>query len=264
MDKCVYTTIEYFPKVFTNESINVGFIFHNVTKGTIKFLKAKNKKRIISFDDELIFEDYIMLMDAFEDFIVEPFKTTLFGEKNVLLCHNEDYLNSIKNNFLNEFRFSNIMKINSNDPLKDFEEYSKIYLYFDYEKKERLKDDDISRILRRQLKQQLSNINANYEEKFSTVKIAGYGEPMKLDFKIGENIYVKVLDIRSDSFSKLNTAKIWAFNKQYFDNHNSILIFAITSKPESVEERAYYEILKATNAPIYTMNDLDQLVYSIQ
>ena len=101
MAKCVYTTIEYFPKIFTNESINVGFIFHNVTDGTIKFVRAKNKKRIISFDDELLFDDYNMMMDAFEDFIIKPFEKTIFFTPDSDLCHNENYLKSIKNNFLN-------------------------------------------------------------------------------------------------------------------------------------------------------------------
>ena len=263
MAVCVYTTIEYFPKSFNSESINVGFVFHNVTEGTIKFLKAKNKKRITSFDDELDIEDYNMMMNAFENFIKKPFKHNLFKEYDDIRCHDENYLKSIKHNFLNEFRFSNVFKINSNNPLKDFEDYSKIFLYFDFEKKDRLKEQDISKILRKQIKQQLAAINISYDESFSAKEISEYGEPMKVDFKIGNKVYIKILDIRSDSFSKINTAKIWTFNKRYFDKNNLTLIFAITSMPETEEERAYYNILKMTDAPIYSINELDKLVSSI-
>ncbi len=265
MAKCVYTSIEYFPKCFSNESINVGFIFHNATEGSINFLRSKNKKRITSFDDELIYEDYNMLMDAFEEFITKPFKSTLFSTNDdIVKRFNENYLDSIKNCFLNEFRFSNIMKINSDNPLEDCKDYSKLYLYFDYDKKDRLSEENISKIVRKQLKRELSSMNVMYNEKVNVDGITEYGEPMKIDFKVGDEVYIKILDIRTDSFLKLNTAKVWAFNKQYFDNKNLTLIFALTSKPETVEEHAYYDILEATKAPIYTLNELDKLVISIQ
>ena len=246
INECVYTTIEYYPKSFNDESINVAFVFHNATQGKLFFIRAKNKKRVMSFDDEMTANEYDMIMDTFE--------ITLFNQTNNIVF-DSNYLKSLNNFFLNEFKFSKISKINSENVEQDMNDLLKLVLYYDFEKKDRLKPDVIEKILKRNIYQQLSYKNMEFDVDY-LVNDFGYGEQIKVDFKIGDT-YIKILNLKANAYTlKINTAKTWAFNKSYFDKKNKKLVFAITTEPVTDPEKTYIDILRSTNAEIYYMDQI--------
>ena len=257
-NECVYTTIEYFPKSFNDESINVAFIFHDATEGKMYFYRAKNKKRITSFDDEMTMEEYEMLMDTFERFVTSPFKISLFNQHNNVVFDN-NYLFSIKNSFLNEFRFSKISKIISENVKQDVENLLKLSLYYDFEKKDRLKPEMVEKVLRKNIIQQLQFNNKDYETDYA-INDFGFGETIKVDF-VFENTYIKILNLQSDKFTnKINTAKAWAFNKKYFDDRKKRIVFALPIEPSSDAENAYVKILRSTDAEVCYMDDISRII----
>ena len=256
MNKCVYTTIEYFPKSFNNESINVGFIFHDVTSGVIKFKKISNKKRLQSFDDEIDLDDFNFLMDNFENFITKPFN--IKSNNNDKRVNDEKYLESIQNMFLNEFRFNKINYIMSDDVDKDYNDLIKLSLYYDLEKKNRPKKDEIERIVKKNIKQALLNSNREFKESY-TLENVSVGEPIKVDFSF-ENKCIKILDVKSEAFtSKINTAKVWCYNANELRDANIKLIIIIPNEIVTEQEKAYLRILQKANPKIYLMNDLSNI-----
>ena len=261
MCKCAYTTIEYYPKSFNNESINVAIVLHDATSGKLYFKKAKNKKRIISFDDELNVEDFDFAMRNFERFLNKPFAHNLFNTK-IDKCKDIHYLNSVNNAFLNEYRMSKISYIETETPSEMFEEISKLVLYFDYEKENRPKKEEIDRIIRKTIKSMLNDKRISFEEAYGIPEI-GFGEPIKVDFKIG-NTFIKVLDMKMDAYTnRINSAKVWAINNDYFEDHNFKLIIALNGKAETDQERAYLNILKKYNVNFCYLNDLDSIICTL-
>lgn len=253
-EECAYTTIEYYPKSFNEESINVAFVFHNFTKGTLSFFKAKNKKRILSFDDEMTKEEYDLVMNSFEKFLKKPFNKDLFNYEYSPIVNDRKYLESVNHNFLNEFRFSKISYIQTEDAVSDMKDLLKLKLYYDYDKNERPKSQEIEKIIKKNIKQQLNSNNINYEMDYN-VKGIGYGEPLKVDFKVGDK-YIKILDSKLDNYTlKINTAKVWAYNKKYFDQDKKELIFAIANEPITEQEKTYIKILNEANATIFYIDD---------
>lgn len=258
MCKCAYTTIEYYPKSFNNESINIAFILHDATTGKLFFKKIKNKKRVLNFDDELDSKDFDFVIGSFERFLKKPFDIDSSDNR----INDINYLNSIGNAFLNEFRLSNIQLIESNEPYETFEEMSKLVLYFDYEKESRPKKEEIDKIIKKTIKSYLCDKKVDFKESYDVNDIT-LGEPVKVDFKIG-NTFIKVLDFKMDSYtSKINTAKIWAFNSYYFSSKEYNLIVALVGKAETQQEKTYLSILEQSNIKICYINELDSLLMSV-
>ena len=256
---CTYATIEYYPNSFNNESINVAFIFHNATKGTLNFVEVKNKRRIKNFDDELNIETYTKILTSIKNFICSPFDRNMFmDEKKESNKFKFDYLKSIQNHFLNEFRLSGITTINTENAEESEKDLCMMSLYYDMEKKDRPKSEDIARMLRKSIKQKLKMDEFSFEENHVVTDITN-GEDLKIDFKIGD-LYIKVLDSKSEKFGKkIDFAKVWCFNKNYFDESEKKLVFALLNKPESDAEEAYIKILKKSKANIFYLNDLNEL-----
>jgi len=256
---CTYATIEYYPNNFNNESINVAFIFHNATKGTLKFVEAKNKKRIVSFDDELDIVTYNKIIDSIKNYILSPFDNNLFDNgKNYQKSINPKYLETIKNYFLNEFRLSGITTIDTEDPEESEKELIQLTLYYDQEKENRPKEEDVVRILKKSIKQKFKMDSFEFEENCDVQNITE-GENLRVDFKIGD-FYIKVLNSKSEKYTqKINFAKAWCFNKNYFDRTNKQLAFALINKPENNVEETYLKILKQSGAKIFYLSDLNKL-----
>ena len=263
MGRIVYTTIEYYPKSFNDESINVAFVFHNVEKGEIKFQVINNKKRLKSFDDEIDIIDFNYIMKNFEIFIKEPFQITIFNNNLNEICFNEYYIESIQNMFLNEFRFGKIHHMDSVNPEQDYNDFVKISLYYDLDKKERPQKDEIERIIKNRIKQKLKENSVLFYES-SVIENVSYGEPIKVDFYYN-NKCIKFLDTKLDSFTtKINTAKVWYFNTLELRKNDIDTIFIILNQTSTPEERAYIDILKEANPSIYYYNDIEEIIRMIR
>lgn len=256
---CKYMTIEYYPQSFNNESINVAFVLHNITDGEIYVKRISNKSRIAKFADDVNPNLLIMMLNDYIEFIEEPFKIDLFNKENKQI-YNINYLESLTNAFLNEFRLSPILAVETSNPKKMFEELQSLKLYYDLEKSQRPKDADIKRIIKNELESQIKHLNLDYKTNYK-LSITENEPSISLDFKL-DNLYFKIINFESEKIiNKANSAKIWVYNYlSYFKESREKLVFIMDNHVESNKSELLYNIIKRFTDDIYTSEDINKVL----
>ena len=109
--KLLCSELSYFPDSISNKHILLGYVFHDFLNKKI-FFKLKKYDELGELKDEISEDDYNLIINSTMKFINEPFLTK--SEK----CSDRNYLGSITNNFLNEFRLSTPKEISANNEIR--------------------------------------------------------------------------------------------------------------------------------------------------
>lgn len=194
MKKIEYAALKYYNSCISEECLYVGMLFNNITDNERKFICIKNFKRLSMFDDDInveFFKDYLRS-------IKEEVETNIFNYCADFVF--EDYVRL----FTNELRFTSITTEETDDE-NFIENMCKLFLKFDYDKKERLNKDTEKKYIRNYLK--ASHIN------FSSEAIIGkHKEPIKFDF-VTDDYLIKVFDFEDKDLTRvIANAKTWSYN----------------------------------------------------
>lgn len=232
--KVEFAVLDYYPSFMSNECITVGILFHCITTGKRYFEKITNYKRLSAFDDELD---------------IEFFKANLEGMGEQALDLEYDYnhqfnLNGYIKSFVNEYRFENIITMNNIEDLDSFiEKTKKIYLKFDYDKKERLNANEESAYIRNFLK---SN-----SIPYSSKEVSGhYEEPIKFDYVIKQesthrSYGIKIFKFKGKDIKRMvSSAKTWGYNAIKLSNYIDTIFILDDYLEDNEDYTTIYNILK--------------------
>lgn len=243
--KIKFTNIRYVPLNGNGESINVAVVLHDFVDGKLYFDKVKRHKRVLSFDDELNLDNFKNMIQSIEEFVNKPFRNDLFEVSKEK--YNENYLKNISNMFLNDYRMGEIISVYTNDVVEQFEGLKNIFLYYDIERKNRPNKDEAIKSINALFYSAKRECNLDsFMKDYSLEQSATHGEPIRFDYKIGDNYY-KIFNLNGENFTlKFMSSKSWLYNADYLKD-NEKLKFIIVNQNDSNEAQTILKILKSKN-----------------
>lgn len=205
--KVLFSVLKY--KLITNESINIGILFHNLDTDERRFETMTKWSRLKNFDDEINITFFKILLNGMKEEI-----------QNSLLNYVVHFdISSYTKKFCNEMRFSKIYE-DYTDDFNEFIEFNKRnFLRYDYEKKDRPDRDQQVKYMKRLMK---SN-----EILYSVKKTKGvYQESIQYDYIIG-NYAFKFFTFENKKLDTLvHTAKAWAYTAEEMSNvYKTIFVY---------------------------------------
>ncbi|EOU1606688.1 DUF3037 domain-containing protein [Clostridium perfringens] len=195
MIKIAYSVLSHYPSLINDECINLGIVFHNINENKYVFEYTHNWKRISTFNDELDISFLKIQLKEMKREIEETLST-----------YGRDYkLQSFTQFYVNELKFSKVTNINYEDFDSFINASKKLYLRFDFDKKDRYSKDQELALMKKFLKSKnLNNFNKEIHGFFN--------EKITFDFVINEYAF-KIFSFRDKSATHLtNSVKSWAYN----------------------------------------------------
>lgn len=195
MSNCLeYSVLRYTPILVAGEHVNIGVLFSSDNYQDFHSIKKFN--RIKSFDDELDINALKFLILS----IKNDLKLSLYNENKKFNIYD------FTKYYMNEFHFSKPIKIGFTDLDKTIDDITKLYLKYDYEKNNRLSEQEQKRLI----KQILEYRHKSYKQ---NKKITGnFGDKITYDI-VFNNYGVKFFDFKNKSINHMiNDIKAWAWN----------------------------------------------------
>ncbi len=209
MPNVSFSILSYYPSFMTNENINIGILFYVEENKQVNFCPIRKWDRAKAFDDEL---DIDFMKDYLKG-IADEVENHLFNYHSGF-----DFEGFIKF-YVNEYKFSSIQTIQTENTETFIDNTKKIYLKFDFEKKDRLN--------KQQEHQYINNLLKASDIQYTKKKIkGGYNENIKYDYIIGEYA-VKLFTFEGKNLAYLiSSAKTWAYNAaEMEDQYKTIFIY---------------------------------------
>lgn len=238
MYKVQFAPLNYYPSFISDECITVGVLFHNLDTNERQFEITTNWERVASFDDELN-------IDFMKDYLLGIREEV----SNDLINRNELFkMKEFTRFYVNEYKFSSIQSYLTDNKEEFIERTKKVFLKFDYNKRERLNENEEKKYIRQLLK---SN-----EIEYSCKKIPGYyDDSIKYDYII-DNYGIKLFTFEGKSLSHvISSVKIWAFNAFTLkDRINSVFIYDV----ERTDSEYYDTIMSILKDHAYKVLSLQE------
>lgn len=236
MDLIQFSSLKYYNSCISEECLYVGMLFHNITTGERCFKTIKKLSRLEAFDDEVdidFFKSYLKsIKDEVEDSIFN------YGKEFDL----ESYIKL----FVNELRFSKIIITETDDP-KFTANMSKLYLKFDYEKRERMNNKQEKKYI----DQILSNASINYSK---IPMLGSYDEKIRYDFQT-DKYAIKVFYFKDKDLIRLmSSAKAWSFSAEEMREKLQTVFLYDLDVLNSPNFKSIINVLKK-NAKVMTVQD---------
>lgn len=216
---CKFSILRYVPSEIREEFINIGLVFHCPEEKYVDFKCTTNFKRVTTFDDEIDIDFLKMVISGIE----EDFTQSTINGPTIEEVIDEFFLEKNTVFYANQLQFSPIKIIRSSNPLKDFKDLFKTYVYFDVKKSERISDNKVKSIMNRVFEQS-NKINKFERNRVFNIK----SEEIILDYsyvsKNKSTKFIKTLSFDySPSKSKMATvtAKEWAWNFRKIEEASS-------------------------------------------
>ncbi len=233
MCKVQFSVLSYYPSIVTNENVNVGILFHNLTTDERTFHIMKNWNRLESFDDELD---------------IEFMKKYLYGikiecERNLMNNDKEFCLQDYIRFYVNELKFCNIKEADVIDVEDFILTTEKVHMRLDFDKNERLSRDSEVKYIKMMMK---SN-KVKYSARAVT---GGYNENVQYDYMVG-NYAFKNFTFEDKKISKLiMNAKAWAHTAEATkDKYKTIFVYDV----EKDDSSSYHIIMNILGEHAYKM-----------
>lgn len=229
MNKIQFSVLSYHPSLATNENINIGILFHNLTTDERNFYMMNNWKRLENFDDELD-------VDFMKDYLAGMKKEC---EINLFNSQNQFCLKEYIKIFVNELKFSKVQEMEVLDAEGFISQTEKIYMRFDLDKKNRLSRNDEVNYLKKLIR--------GRDIDFTIKPVTGrYDENIKFDYIIG-NYCFKIFTFKGKDkqISRLiSNAKLWSYNAESLQNKFKIVFIYDIELANSREYNIVMDILK--------------------
>ena len=194
MNKIKYCSLKYYNSIFSEECLCIGVLFYNLTTKEVTFNHIKNFQRLRSFDDEVDMRFMKLYLASIKDEV----------ENNIFNYNSVFDLEKYTTTYVNEFRFSEV-NFSENEDEAFISNMTKLYLKFDYDKKERLEKTTEIRYIREALK--AASVEFNSKPVIGTRK-----ENIGFDLQTSEYA-MKIFSFGDKDLSRLiPSAKLWAYN----------------------------------------------------
>ena len=237
MSTVYYSVLSYYPSFITNENVNLGVLFYVVENNYASFYSIKRWERVRAFDDEVD-------IDFMKDYLKGLSQDV---ESNLFNYQNKFNIEEFVRYYVNEYKFSNIQTVETDEVDIFIDETKKMYLKYDFEKGERLGKDKEKQYINRLLRTQ--NIPYNKD------KIRGYfNEKIQYDYIIGE-YGIKLFTFEGKNLARLiNTAKTWSYTaREMKDRYKTVFIYAKENRNEYYD--SIIQILKENAQDIMPLDE---------
>jgi len=227
MNKIQFTSLKYYNSIISEECLYVGILFNDLTTKKRTFKTIQNFKRLATFDDEIDIDFVKLYLQGIQYEI----------ENTLLNCRNEFQIEDYIRRYANEFRFSKITTVETDD-IDFVENTSKLYLKFDYTKRHRLNKEEELRQIRTILK------SANI--KYSSEPINGYyNETIRYDYVVNDYL-IKLFSFEDKKkISKMtSSARNWSFIADEVGDKYKTLFFYDTRLPDDPDYDVIIQILE--------------------
>lgn len=192
--KIHFSVLSYYPSLFSAECINLGVLAQSSANKEMEFASIKKWNRVATFDDEVDTEILKLTLEGIKD----QLKFARLNSKDMDISKFTRF-------FVNELKFSQIQTIESNNFSDGFELLKKIHLRYDFNKSERLNDNDSKKYLKLLFNEKCKSFNSN--------PIVGkYSENIRFDFVIDNKKCIKLMNISKKNKSMVHNIKAWAFD----------------------------------------------------
>ncbi len=258
MSQCEYVTIEYYPKTFNDEHINVAFALHDFVQGRMYFVPIKNYRRITSFDDEIDENTFRTLLSSVQTFFTAPFAESLLPKRNDHLVYSSHFFDESRHVFLNQFRLSKTLYCESQNPEETFLLLSKVALFYDHEKKNRPSSQEIAKAVRFQIENAFKSDDKVFHRMPMENEMT-HGEAIRFDYRY-QNYYIKILNIMGqDKRDVIEQAKVWFYNAGYFVGKDAKLLLVVPdnagSEDKDFADLIFDRLLRGISAEIVRSSD---------
>jgi len=231
-----YAALKYYNSVISEECLYIGMLYHNLTTGQRDFRYISNFNRFQSFDDE-----------ADVDFVRLYLKGIKQQVENNIFNYDRFDIHEFKRIFVNEFRFSDVMKMEVMEEENYVENLTKLYLKFDFNKRNRLTNREEKEYIRRIL------TSKNVELSNPQLK-GGFNEDVVFDYVI-ENVAIKVFTFKEKNLKKLiPMAKQWSFTAGELKQKMQVVFLYDDECTDDIYLNIILNILKK-NAIVYQIQD---------
>lgn len=240
-----YTALKYYNSAISEECLYLGMLYNNLTTGKRDFKYISNFSRFQSFDDE-----------ADVGFVKLYLKGIKQQVENNIFNYQSFNIKDFTKIFVNEFRFTDVMSIKVEENDDYVNDMTKLYLKFDFAKKNRLSE----KIEKQYIKKILSSTNI----KLSPPEIiGGYNEEIKFDYII-DNIGIKIFTFKDKNLKKIiPTAKQWSFTAGEMRDNLKIVFMYDNLTDDNIHLDIILNILKK-NASVFQVQDgLDYVLKQI-
>lgn len=216
---CKFSILRYVPSEIREEFINIGLVFHCPEDGYVDFKSTKNFKRVTTFDDEIDINFLKIVISGIE----EEFTQSTINGPTIDEVSDEYFLEKNTVFYANQLQFSPIKIIRTSNPVKDFEDLFRTYVYFDVKKSKRISDIEVKNIMNRVFEQsnKISKFNRNCTFNINSEEIV-------LDYSyISKNKSTKFIKTLSFDYAPSKsktatvTAKEWAWNFRKIEETSS-------------------------------------------
>jgi hypothetical protein len=267
MSQCEYVTIEYYPKTFNDEHINVAFALHDPVQGRMYFTPIKNYHRVTAFDDEIAEDDFKNLLASVQSYFESPFAESLLPKRNDNLIYSPDFFDENRHVFLNQFRLSKTLYCETKNPKETCDLLSKVALFYDHEKKDRPSSQEVAKAVRMQIESAFK-ANAALFHRMPIEDEMTRGESIRFDYRY-QNTYIKIFNILGqDKRDVIEQAKVWFYNANYFAGKEAKLLLVVPDET-GPEDKAFSSLvfnglLQGINAEIVHSSDFPARLKEIQ
>lgn len=239
--KLKYSVLRYSPSMVAGESINLGVLFSDQTGEFREFNYTMRWNRVKEFDDELDIDMLKIILKSIKDEV----RVSIYNYKKFNIEKFTSY-------YSNEYRFDTPIEIFCSDIYDSVDEITKMYLRYDFEKKQRPSREQeiafISKIFKsRNIKY---TRNAGCAGSFNDKVIYDY---FFLDYG------VKIFHLKRDSLSKsMNDIKAWAWNCQKNQNIKTMIFYEYDPQGGNDDAgtlQAMINILKDATDEVYILEE---------
>lgn len=237
MSRIEYAALKYYNNIISEECLYIGMLYNNLTTGKRDFRYISNFSRLQSFDDE-----------ADIDFIKAYLEGIKQQVENNIFNYNTSFdMKEFSRFYVNEFKFSDITVIDVDDNEDYVVNLTKMFLKFDFNKKQRLSKNEEKKYIRKILSS--SNV------KLSEPRVSGiYNENVNFDYLI-DDIAIKVFTFKEKNTLKLiPSAKQWAFSAQELKGRYRVVFLYDDDTDGTSDTKIILQILKQY-AEVYRIQD---------
>jgi len=233
-----YSVLGYSPSIISGENINLGVLICNSDNNRIEFHYTRQWDRVKKFDDEL---DIQGLKSALED-IKNDVETPVFS------INRQFSIDAYTRDFVSELHFSKPLQIETDNIDNQILELRKIYLRFDFDKKDRITQDNEFKFVK--------SLFTGYGMAFKqNERVFGeFGVPISYDL-IYNHYGIRYIRFDNKDISKMiNSIKAYAWDSKH--DHTITPIFIYSPENTNARNKTYMDM------SLRILNDVTENVYS--
>lgn len=240
--KVLFSVLKY--KLITNESINIGILFHNLDTDERRFETITKWSRVKIFDDEINIKFFKILLNGMRGEI-----------QNSLLSSMVNFdISTYTKKFHNEMRFSRIYE-DYTDNFNEFIEFNKRnFLRYDYDKKDRPDRDQQVKYMKRLMKSKSIS--------YSVKKTEGlYKENIQYDYIIDDYAFKFFAFENKKLDALIHTAKSWAYTAEEMSSiYKTIFVYDMDVNDKKFDviinilSKSAYKVIKYDDTLDYVLS----------